>query len=236
MNLSGKTLLVTGAAGGLGKSLVEEAMAQNAHKIYCCARNTAPLEELQGKYPGIVLCTLDITDTAQLKKLSSSLETIDILINNAGVNSGMRIFDDSRIDFDVNLFGTLNVCRELRHRIAPGGAIINVTSILALINLPVMGLYSASKSALHSATQAMRAELALSDIDVYEVLPGPIDTEMSAGQEMEKASPADVARAIIEGYRAHTYEIYPDSFATMIKETLAENPAMLESNFAQSVG
>ncbi len=235
MSLSNKTILITGANGGLGHALAQYALSQNAAKVYCCARSVSKLASLKEAYPSVVLCELDITDKQQVKALAADIGPIDILINNAGVNSGKRVFDECNDDFAVNVEGTLNVCRELRHRIAPEGAIITVTSILALVNLPVMGLYCASKSALHSLTQAMRAELASYGIDVYEVLPGPIDTGMSEGQEMEKADPADIAAAIFEGYRSKTYEIYPDPFSNMIKNALAADPKAVENDFAHSV-
>lgn len=88
-----------------------------------------------------------------------------------------------------------------------------MSSVLALANPPVMGIYSASKSTLHSATQALRAEFALRDVEVYEVLPGPIETGMSENQPMEKASPEDVAKEVWAGYEAKTFEIYPDPVA-----------------------
>ncbi|DAB40481.1 MAG TPA: short-chain dehydrogenase [Sulfurovum sp. UBA12169] len=235
MNLENKIILITGANGGLGRAFVEYAIKNHAKKIYCCAKDIAALEDLKNKSNAIELCSLDITDKEQIKKLASTIEAIDILINNAGVNSSKKVFEESAIDFEVNVFGTLNVCRTLNHKIAKEGAIINVSSILALVNLPVNGLYCASKSALHSLTQAMRAELASRQIEVYEVLAGPIDTNMSKDQEMEKSKPQDIVNGVFKEYENKNYEIYPDGFSQMIKEGLSKDPLSVEKNFAQSV-
>jgi NAD(P)-dependent dehydrogenase (short-subunit alcohol dehydrogenase family) len=235
MKLSNKTVLITGANGGVGRELVRYCVEHDARKIYCCARDIGKLDDLKKMGEAIELCPLDITDKAEIQKLSSAVDTIDILINNAGVNSGKRVFDEVTIDFDVNVLGTLNVCRELRHKIAQEGAIVNITSILALVNLPVMGFYSASKSALHSLTQAMRAELAQEGTEVYEVLPGPIDTDMTKDQEMEKTAPEDIVKALFEGYANKIYEIYPDPFSKMIKAGLDQDAKAVERDFAFSV-
>jgi NAD(P)-dependent dehydrogenase (short-subunit alcohol dehydrogenase family) len=235
MNLENKTLLITGANGGLGRALVRYALSHGASKVYCCARDTAKLEALSDLGAGVELCPLDITDKAQIATFAQTIGSIDILINNAGVNSGKRVFDESTDDFEVNVQGTLNVCRGLRSKISKGGSIVNISSILAHVNLPIMGLYCASKSALHSLTQAMRAELSLHQIEVYEVFPGPIDTDMSKDQPMEKASPETIADALFEGIEEKTYEIYPDPFAQGIKEALESDGKALELNFAASV-
>lgn len=235
MNLSNKTILITGANGGVGRSLIRYCLEHKAKKIYCCARDITKLADINDTNTEIELCQLDITDINQIKVLAKSIDMIDILINNAGVNTGKRVFEETISDFEVNLFGTLNVCRELHKKIPKGGSIINITSIVALVNLPSMGLYCASKSALHSLSQAMRAELATSQITVYEVLPGPIDTNMTKGQIMEKTSPEEIVSAIFKGYENREYEIYPDPFAREIKIACEDDYKSIELSFAHSV-
>ncbi len=167
--------------------------------------------------------------------IASKIENIDYLINNAGVNSLKRVFDDSKIDFEVNLFGTLNSCQILSKKLNKNGSIVNITSILALINLPIMGLYCASKSALHSLTQAFRAELQKENIKVYEVLPGPIDTNMTKGQDMPKSSTSYIVSNIIDGIKNEEFEIYPDDFSKMVKRRLKDDKENLEKEFLNSL-
>ena len=235
MLLENKSVMITGANGGLGTALVREALGHNAKKVYCCVRDISKAEALKQLDARVELCALDTTDKQSVEVLASKIDSIDILINNAGTNSEQRILQDNTVDFEVNVFGTLNVCRAFSDKIAKEGAIINVTSILALVNLPVMGLYCASKSALHSATQALRAEFALKGVEVYEVLPGPIDTGMSENQPMEKASPEDVAKEVWAGYEAKTFEIYPDPVAKGMKEGLTHAPEAVIAECAQSI-
>jgi short-subunit dehydrogenase len=181
--------------------------------------------------PKIEIFALDITKKDELEKVASKIENIDFLINNAGVNSQKRVIDDSKIDFEVNLFGTLNSCQILSKKLNKNGSIVNITSILALINLPIMGLYCASKSALHSITQAFRAELQKENIKVFEVLPGPIDTNMTKGQDMPKSSTSAIVEAVLEGIKNSELEIYPDEFSKMVKQRLQNDKDSLEKEF-----
>ncbi|RXK11668.1 short-chain dehydrogenase [Halarcobacter mediterraneus] len=230
-----KTILITGANGGLAKAFISELLTKNIKKLYCTARDVNSLEDIKLLSEKIEVYSLDITKEEQIKELSLKIDNIDILINNAGVNSGKRIFDETKIDFNVNLIGTLNSCQVLPKKLNKNGLIINITSVLALINLPIMALYCASKSALHSLTQALRAELTKENISVIEVLPGPIDTNMTKGQEMPKTSPKDVVKNIFESLSQNQIEIYPDDFSKMIKERLAVDKENLEREFALSV-
>ncbi|MGD9719558.1 MAG: SDR family NAD(P)-dependent oxidoreductase [Sulfurimonadaceae bacterium] len=236
MDLTNKTICITGANGGVGAATLSYALKHNAKKIYALARDSASLEALAARHPSITALQLDITDAAQVASVAAELEPLDLLINTAGVNSGARIFDATQSDFDVNVFGTLNVYKAFTPKMQAGGAIVTVTSILACMNLPIMGLYCASKSALRSLTQALRAEVASKNIEVYEVLAGPIETKMTEGQEMPKSKPEAIVEAIFEEIEQKSFEIYPDDFSKMIREGLAHDPREVELNFAASLG
>ncbi|MCT7446694.1 SDR family NAD(P)-dependent oxidoreductase [Aliarcobacter skirrowii] len=235
MCFENKVVFITGANGGLAKSFIEALLKENAKKIYCTARDLSKLEELKKLSPKIEIFALDITKKDELEKVASKIENIDILINNAGVNSQKRVIDDNKIDFEVNLFGTLNSCQILSKKLNKNGSIVNITSILALINLPIMGLYCASKSALHSITQAFRAELQKENIKVFEVLPGPIDTNMTKGQDMPKSSTSAIVEAVLEGIKNSELEIYPDDFSQMVKQRLQNDKDSLEKEFLNSL-
>ncbi len=235
MDLTNKIVLVTGANGGLGVAIVKELLEKGIGKIYCGVKSLEKgkyLEELSDK---ISIIDLDLSNTIMLENNLSNLENIDLLINNAGVNSGKRVFDEENSDFIINVQGTLKVTQLLSNKINKEGAIVNITSILALCNLPIMGLYCASKSALHSLTQAIRAEMKSKDIQVLEVLPGPIDTKMTPDESMPKASPKDIAVEIIKGIETNQEEVYPDDFAKMIKNSLDKNQKGIEKEFALSL-
>ncbi|AXX86526.1 short-chain dehydrogenase/reductase [Malaciobacter marinus] len=235
MNLNNKTILITGANGGLGSVFVKKAIALGAKTIYCAARDIKTLEEIQKLSSNIKTVKLDITNKEDVISFANSIDSLDIIINNAGVNSAKRVFEDSTIDFDVNVHGTLNVCKILSNKLNKQGAIINITSVLALANLPIMGLYCSSKAALHSLTQALRAELLKDEIDVYEVLPGPIDTNMTKGQDMPKATPESIVSNVFEAFFNKEFEIFPDDFSKQIKQGLEANQSQVLKEFAMSV-
>ncbi len=236
MDLENKIALVTGANGGLGVAIVKELLEKGIEKIYCGVRVLKSEKYLETLSAKITLIELDLSNTKTLENNLTKIENIDLLINNAGVNSGKRVFDEENSDFTINVNGTLKVTQLLENKINKDGAIVNITSILALCNLPIMGLYCASKSALHSLTQAMRAEMSSKSIQVLEVLPGPIDTKMTPDESMPKASPKDIAVEIIKALETNQEEVYPDDFAKSIKEGLEKDPKGVEKQFAQSVG
>ena len=197
MSLKNKVVLITGANGGLGQAFVNYCLEQNVKKIYCCARDIKKLNIIDKRIEPL---TLDITSSFDINNLVNSIDSIDILINNAGVNNEKRIFEDFNNDFEVNVFGSLNICRALLSKIKEKGSIITINSVLAFMNLPIMAQYCASKSALHSIMQAIRAELKTKSIDVFEVFPGPIDTRMSKNIQMQKTSPAEVVKNIFNDF------------------------------------
>lgn len=233
MELTNKTALVTGANGGLGEAIVKALLDEGVTKIYCGVRtlnNAKFLEEMSDK---VSLIELNLSDHTMLEKNLASIDRIDLLVNNAGVNSSKTVLEDENSDFTVNVAGTLKVTQLLAQKINEKGMIVNITSILALCNFPLLGLYSASKSALHSLTQAFRGHMRLKGVGVLEVLPGPIDTKMTPDEGMPKASPESIAKEIISAITSDQEELYPDQFSQMIKEGLSHDPKSVEQQFAQ---
>lgn len=233
--MQNKTVLVTGANGGLGDAFVQVLLEQKAKKIYAAARSISTLAHLKD-ISNIELLELDITDISSVKAAREKASDIDVLINNAGINSNARVFDGDFSDLEVNYKGTANLCESYfeyakEHKMQ----IINISSIVALCNLPIMAKYSISKSALHSFTQALRAELKAYDSEVYEVFAGPIDTRLTEGSEMPKADPVDVAKRVLKEVKEGVFDIFPDVFAQMVKERLATDPKGVEADFTKSL-
>ncbi|MDN5107617.1 SDR family NAD(P)-dependent oxidoreductase [Aliarcobacter butzleri] len=235
MNFTDKEILITGASGGLGKTFINYCLEQNVKKIYCCARNIENLQKLYSSNEKVEILTLDITKQSDIDNVAKSINSIDILINNAGFNSEKRIFEIFSNDFEINTFGTLKVSKTLSSKIKQTGKIITINSILAFINLPTMALYCASKSALHSIMQAFRAELQNRQIEVYEVFPGPIDTSMAENLQMPKTSPRQIVEKSFEALENKTFEVFPDDFSQNIYSMLKTNQKELEKEFASSV-
>jgi len=236
LKVENKVVLVTGANGGLGRVFVEKILELNPSKIYCTARDIKSLQNIKELSETIEIIELDIASKESIDKAVAKIDRLDVLINNAGVNSNTKIFDDCFVDIEVNLRGTSNLTKALLQKLKNSkGTVVNVTSVLALVNLPMIGNYCISKSALRSYTQALRAEFGLFGGEVYEVLPGPIETRMTEGSPMPKTSPQDIVDATLESIKNKVFEIYPDGFAQMVKQRLQDEPQKLIEEFAQSI-
>ena len=243
MNLEGKIVLVTGANGGVGSALVKALLDKGAAKVYAAARNIAAVKELaQFNAERVVALRLDITSAASVAKTAEQCVDVNLLINNAGINRcvslmGLAGMEAAREEMEVNFFGTLAMCRAFAPILEANGSgtIVNVCSIIGLVNLPVNGTYCASKAAGHSLLQGGRAELAPRGIRVIGAYPGPVDTKMTAGQEMPKATPDQVASAILAGLELDAEDIFPDPMSQGVHEQLEKNAKQVEKQFSAMI-
>ena len=236
MNTKNRVIFISGANRGIGKALVDAALASGAKKVYAAARQ---LKSLPHWNDGRVIpVELDITNERSVLAASKLALDTDLLINNAGVlNFGSALLSDEatlRRDMDTNFYGTLNMVRAftpILERQGNGG-IANLLSIVALASMSGVAGYSASKAALFSATQAMRAELKSKGITVHGVFPGPIDTEMAKEFNLPKTSPEVTAKNILDGIAADQEEIFPDGMSVEIGKQWLHDPKGLERSFA----
>jgi NAD(P)-dependent dehydrogenase (short-subunit alcohol dehydrogenase family) len=217
MTIAGKTVLVTGANRGIGRALVEEALSRGAKRVYAGTRRPlAPSDER------VTPLTLDVTDAAQIQGAVETVESLDILINNAGLSLYDDLSDRAALEqlLAVNLFGTYGVTQGFLPVLTRSqGAIVNVLSVTAWAAIPVIPAYSISKAAAFSLSQSLRALLAGRGVNVHAVLTGPVDTDMSRDLDIPKAAPESVARAIFDGVEKGEEDIFPDPMS----ETMAES-------------
>jgi len=217
MTIKDRAVLVTGANRGIGQALVDEALRRGAKRVYAGTRQ--PLVNLDGR---VTPLTLDVTNAAQIQGAVEKVESLDILINNAGLALYDDLSDRAALErhLTVNLFGTYGVTQAFLPLLTRSrGAIVNVLSVTALAALPLIPAYSISKAAAFSLTQSLRALLAGRGVRVHAALLGPVDTDMSRGYDVPKASPESVARAIFDGVEKGEEDIFPDPMA----ETMAES-------------
>ncbi|MGA8594886.1 MAG: SDR family NAD(P)-dependent oxidoreductase [Bryobacteraceae bacterium] len=216
MNITKKTVLITGANRGIGRALVEEALRRGAQRVYAGTRG--PLEHSDNR---VMPLTLDVTNVEQIQQAVSEIDTLDVLINNAGISIPDDLSKSDVIEqhLKVNLFGTLNVTRAFLPLLKRSkGAIVNNISTVALAALPIIPGYSISKAALLSMTQSFRALLAGQGVTVHAILTGPVDTGMTRGIDYPKASPESVAVAVFDGVEKGEEEIFPDPLSQSIAE------------------
>jgi len=237
MQLKDKTALVTGANRGIGKSIVEELLAQGIGKVYATARNVKNLPNF-GDIRVIPL-ELDITKSQQIQKVVEAAQDIQLLVNNAGVATSASFWtsdqDDLAYDMNVNYYGTINMIKAFAPVLEKNAeaAIVNIISVAGLAGISMFSGYSASKAALFSATQSIRADLAPKNIHVVGVYPGPIDTDMAKDVPMDKTSPKIVAQNIVAGILENTEYIFPDPMSQQVGETWSKSPKALEKQFAE---
>jgi NAD(P)-dependent dehydrogenase (short-subunit alcohol dehydrogenase family) len=216
MNIANKTVLITGANRGIGRALLEEALHRGAKRVYAAVRG-----DFQHVDKRVTTVRLDVTSIAQIQHAANQVDTLDVLINNAGI----ALYDDlSNPDtleqqLAVNLFGPLNMIRAFSPQLKRSkGAIINNVSLAALAALPIIPGYSISKAAAFNMTQSLRALLAGEGVSVHAAIIGPTDTDMNRGFDIPKASTESTARGIFDGLEKAQEDIFPDPASQSIAE------------------
>lgn len=235
--LDGRTVLVTGANGGLGGEFVRQALQRGARKVYASARTPRAWDDER-----IVALPLDLTDRASVAGAAGTATDVDLVVSNAGIappdDSSVAAGDDDvvRRVFETNFFGTLRVARSFAPVLATngGGALLNVLSAAAWI--PVPTAYAASKAAMWSATNALRVELAAQKTTVTALLVGMVDTPMSARWDMPKVSAASVVEQAYDGVAAGVFEVLADADTRDIKSRLSSTAEELNAYLADRLG
>ncbi|RKF58809.1 NADP-dependent 3-hydroxy acid dehydrogenase [Erysiphe neolycopersici] len=228
--LTGKTILITGASSGIGRSTALEfsRVAPNDLRLILVARRTDHLHELkqqiEGETTGVkVLCAqLDVSQKEEIDNFVNNLKkdsqfgNVDILINNAGLVKGVAqspniLPDDIEIMLKTNVIGLISMTQAILpiFLLKGAGDIINVGSIAGREPYPGGSIYCATKAAVRSYTDALRKELISSRIRVMEIDPGQVETEFSIVRYYGDKSKADAVYAGCE-------PLTPDDIAEVI--------------------
>jgi len=234
MTIPDKAVLITGANRGIGQALVKEALRRGAKRVYAGTRQ--PLTHSDER---VTPLTLDVTSAPQIREAVEKVESLDVLINNAGLALYDDLSDRATIEqhLAVNLFGTYGVTQAFLPLLTRSrGAIVNNVSMMAFAPLPLTPAYAISKAAAFNMTQSLRALLAGQGVSVHAVLTGPVDTDMTRGFDIPKASPESVARAIFDGVENEEEDIFPDPMSATMADSWRNGPAKaLESESAALV-
>ena len=231
MTIADKTVLVTGANRGIGQALVTEALTRGAKRVYAGTRQ--PLAHPDQR---VTPLTLDVTSPEQIQAAADRVESLDILVNNAGIAPFDDLGDRAVLDqhLAVNLFGTYGVTQVFLPLLTRShGAVVNNLSVNAFAPLPLIPAYSISKAAAFNLTQSLRTLLAGRGVSVHAVLTGFVDTDMTRGIDMPKASPESVARAIFDGVEEGEEDIFPDPMSQSMADSWRSGAAKaLERQYA----
>lgn len=232
--IKGTVALITGAAGAIATALIAELKARGAAKIYATARNISELAAADGVVP----IKLDVTSDEEVTKAARLAGDVSLLINNAGVNhnTAFMVAPDvaiAREEIEVNYLAPLRVTKAFAPALIKNeGAVLNILTILARVNLPLMGSYCASKAAGLSLTQGLRGELSPKGVRVAAALPGAVDTRMTAMLTIPKMTTAEAARQILDGFEAGEEEILVGDMARGLAQGLASDPKGVERQLA----
>ena len=242
MDINGRTILVTGASRGLGRTLVFALAKAGAKVVFAGARKTEDIEGLKSDAAAmgapITPIKLDVTNEDEVNA-TKSLGPVEVLVNNAAIasygNPASMSFDDAEHEMDVNYFGALRMTRALAPAMLERGEgmIVNVATAFAKINLPIVGTYCASKAALLSLGQAMRAYFSEKGIHVMTVMPTTIDTDMSRGADVPKMTTEFVANEILRHIREESIDPPIGEEAERVLAGLRNDPLGLEKMLSQ---
>jgi NAD(P)-dependent dehydrogenase (short-subunit alcohol dehydrogenase family) len=242
MQIEGKRVLVSGASRGLGRTLAFAFAQAGAREVIAGTRKEEDRNSLQTEAAALGVAItpvqLDVRSATDIDAVAQ-LGAIDILINNAGVagfgNPVTMDFDRIEEEVAVNYLGTVRMVRAFAPAMTENrqGVIVNIATAFAKVNLPLVGTYCATKSALLSLGQALRAYLSEYGIVVITVLPTTIDTDMSRGANVPKMGTQFVADEILEAIREEKHDPPIGDEARGVLDGLAKDPVGFEKMIGQ---
>jgi len=210
MQLKSLTILITGGGSGIGLAFAE-ALLEKSNCVIICGRSESTLQKAQSQHPKLNIFPADITNRDDVRKLKTHLRQhygqINVLINNAGIQKaidfadGQDHWDDIAEELIINLVAQLQLTQQLLPLIVTKhGAIINITSALAIVPKKSAPVYCAAKAGLHNFTRTLRYQLRHSPIRVFEILLALVDTAMTAERPAKgKISPQQLVHDALRG-------------------------------------
>ncbi|MFJ5305449.1 SDR family oxidoreductase [Streptomyces sp. NPDC088350] len=203
MKMTGNTILITGGTSGIGLGLALR-LHEAGNKVIVAGRRKELLDEITAEHPGIEALVLDVTDPDSIARVhetvAASHPELNVLVNNAGIMLKENLLDPASLPVaedhvTVNLLGTIRVTYAFLPLLVgkPDAAVVNVTSALAFVPLPITPTYNATKAALHSFSESLRVQLAQAgaDVQVIEVAPPGVRTTLLGQQDDENSMPLD---------------------------------------------
>ena len=188
INFKGKKILITGATGGIGNSLVKKFLSLEG-TVLATGTNSEKLDELKKDFPNISVLKFDISEHSKIEEfienVNSQLVGLDILVNNAGItmdNLSLRMKDEEwRKVIDINLTSTFYLCKYAIKKMLRNkyGRIVNITSIVGHTGNLGQANYSASKAGIVAMSKSLAIEYAKKNITVNCVSPGFIQSKMT---------------------------------------------------------
>lgn len=226
MKLSGNTILITGGSGGIGLEMAKQFLEQN-NKVIITGRNEEKLNKAKEEYVNLHTIQSDVSKIEDVKalyeKVSTEFPELNVLINNAGIMFSVNVqnhdFSPEKLtrEVDVNVKGPIWMVDTFLPLLKknPDSAIVNVTSGLAFVPLPLSPVYCATKAALHSYSISLRVQLSNTPIKVFELAPPATQTDILDDFEANdmKGIPImaldKMVKVFLKGFAKDTLEIRP---------------------------
>jgi uncharacterized oxidoreductase len=190
MKVSGNTILITGGSTGIGLALAWR-FCGKGNEVIICGRREQKLAEAKRKMPGIHPIVCDVANAGARRELvrwaTTEFPDLNVLVNNAGVQRSVDLtqqadWEPTHVEIAINLEAPIHLSRLIFPHLKdkPGAAIVNVTSGLSFVPLAKVPVYCATKAALHSFTLSLRHQLTGAGIEVIEIIPPAVDTDLQA--------------------------------------------------------
>src|SRR6266567_884038 len=190
MKLTDRTILITGGTAGIGLAFARKFL-EFGNQVIVTGRRQSTLEELKASYPKLHTIQSDVADPAQIASLARRVKAdypkLDVLMNNAGIMIHKNLavpaadLDGLITEVDINLGGVIRTTSAFIDILAANkGTVINVSSALAFVPLPSAPIYCATKAAVHSYTQSLRFQLEETGVEVIDLMPPAVKTDLSA--------------------------------------------------------
>lgn len=218
MKLSGNTVLITGGASGIGLALASRFL-QRENEVIICGRREDKLRQAKESFPSLHIRVCDVADPGQRADLaqwaSAEFPALNVLVNNAGIQRKVDLteqedWDAIRTEITTNLDAPVHLTQLFYPQLSrhESAAIVNVTSGLSFVPLANVPVYCATKAALHSFTLSTRWQLKDSSIEVIEVIPPAVDTDLQApGLHTFGVNVDKFADAVFDGFEQGLNEI-----------------------------
>lgn len=220
-SLSGKVVAITGGARGIGKATATALVGKGCRVAIGDLDLSLAEETAAGLGGGTVALALDVTDRSSfeafLDETERQLGPVDAVINNAGIMPVTPFVDESedsvRRQIDINLHGVITGTQLAIKRLQPrhSGYIVNIASQAGKAGIPGIATYSATKHAVVGVSEAVRAELRGSGVEILCVMPTVVNTELTSGvgqKWVKPVEPEDVANEIVEAMEVPRFDVF----------------------------